>query len=140
MSIGTININVDEKCDCGTTGVCENGMCMACNSKRLSKLTEERSKMASVELNLKALEEAKREACAILDQNWVDICAMRDLSAINYAKAGKDGKFSFKVNVGITQMPKGSEIDIKANIQCSAALSDEYEYTTVDLEQDLPLD
>jgi len=134
-----INIDLDTKCACGTKGVCDNGLCLECNSKKLRHLTTERTGMAKKELNDKALEEAKREATTILEKNWADICAMRDLSAVNYAKAGKDGKFAFKVSVGITQMPKGSEIDIKASITCSASLSDEYDYTTVDLEQDLDL-
>jgi len=91
-------------------------------------------------LKERTLDEAKREACLLLDNNWDDICRMRDQAAVNYAKAGKDGKFAFAVGIRLTQMPKGMEIDIKAKLACSVSLEEEYDYTTVDIEDDLGLD
>ena len=88
-------------------------------------------------LNNNALEKAKAQIDALLDENWREVCKMRDLAAIN--SGGEMGKFAHKTAISITQMPKGDSIDIKVNLSCSAALKDETEIVQVDTHPELDI-
>jgi len=131
-----IYIDMDKECFCGNKGICENGYCIKCNAEKL----KQKGTGMKEELDKKALEKAKTELCALLDENWDDIVQMRDIAAVNHAKAGNDGKFTFKVACTITQIPKGNCIDIKTGIGCSSPLKDETDFFTVDLQPDLPME
>lgn len=135
--VETITIDFDQKCRCGDKGVCPNGLCLKCNTNEMLK---QKGKGNMKQLDREALERAKKDLCTILEENWEDIVQMRNIAAVNYSKAGNDGKFSFKVACSIVQMPKGDSIDIKVGISCASPLKDETEFFCVDLQPNLPLD
>ena len=93
----------------------------------------------SITVNERARDKAKAQICAMIDENWDDICKMRDLSALNYSKQGNDGKFKFGTSLKIVQIPKGATIDVQCKVSCSASMADETDFVSIDDQEDLGL-
>ena len=92
------------------------------------------------ELNDKALKESLDQIRTELQENWDDICRMRDIAAVNQAKSGSTARFVFKTSIALSQEPMGDKVLIKAGISCSAGLKSDHDVRMVDLQQELGID
>jgi len=128
----TININTDLKCVCGEYGICDNGLCIECNTKNI----KENGMPLSQQLNDEACERAIALIAIQLRANWKGICKMRDLAAVN----SDAEKFVHSTAISVKQVPKGDAIDVKVTVSASAALKDETDYETVDNQPNLSMD
>ncbi len=78
---------------------------------------------------------AKREVCAIIDENTAEIFRGMDAAIVN--SNGADN-FKFKIGTAVMIRPRGKEADVWAQIQFSVPFREESEAVTVSDQMELP--
>lgn len=151
-AIPTITINTDRKCKrCGYDGVCENGLCLACNTDRIKRmpaglvrdvvnLSERMGAMAKaksggdsekavpVSIQDKAFEAAVVQLRAVLLDNWPRIWTdMKEALEIHEEEQSGESKpkaFVFGVGAKVVLAQVGSDWAVESDISWSVRHKD----------------
>jgi len=138
--IPTIAIDFDKKCKaCGKQGVCQNGLCLPCNTKRVKNLLKsgkgavsmgkEKEKVESQKVDIKSLslEAAEKELLAVLRENWDG--AWRKMQEAYTKFDSGDGKapkkFTYPVGLKVNLRPMGTSMKVWASTSFGVREKDE---------------
>jgi len=106
-----IQIDMDKKCkQCGVKGATQNGLCLSCNTARMS---------LGERLKEKALEEAKAQFAGLLDDEWDGAWEARQKALTVWLAENRDddpSKFVFKISMAVDLWPVGGDLAMESKL------------------------